>query len=214
MSALDIPKTDVEGLSILREMPDASLGVLIANIEKSPTVTELPGVSPDDTKHAVDTLNTLYTIRAFNDVTTETFIEDICESLIESGDLKPNEEARLRERLSRLLEIELLKISAKAATLQTEHERLLCSARVLTDARPVYGASASDKPAAMIITHELKLTFHEGPRGTLQEIYIGLGPGELEELRSQLQRAEEKAKSLREALRPTQIIFFEPKTKH
>lgn len=207
---LEIPKEDVEGLATLREMPEESFNVFILGIERDdPIISDIPSVSPEDVKRAVATLKTMYAIRTVGEVDTQTFISDICNALREQDALQPNDEHRLRERLERLLNIERLQIGAKASILRTEHERLFCSARILTDARPVYGEDVTKAPVGMVITHELKLTYHEGPKGALQDLYIGLNSKEIGELQEQLRRAEDKAKSLREALRPSQIRFID-----
>src|SRR5258708_22774066 len=181
-------------------MPAAALNALVLELERSPSSPSIANVSPDDIRQAVDALNTMYTIRAFNEVPTEEFIDDVCEALREYGELKAAEEPRFHERLTRLLDIESLSIAAKGAALQSEHEHLFCSARVLTDARPVYGKSVTHPPVAMIITHELKLSYHEGPGGRVREFYIGLHSGDIVALQEHLQRAEDKAKSLLTAL--------------
>jgi hypothetical protein len=191
-------------------MPDVTLNAFILEIERSPDSPSVPNLSPSDTGQALDALNTMYTIRAFNEVSLDEFIDDVCEALREYGELKPPEEIRFRERLTRLLDIESLSIAAKGAALQSEHEHLFCSARVLTDARPVYGKSVTNPPAAMIITHELKLSYHEGPGGRVREFYIGLGSGDLAVLQEHLQRAGDKAKSLRTALEMSKLKFIDP----
>jgi hypothetical protein len=210
LAELEIPKSDRDGLARWRELPEESVSAFISEIQKSPTSRAIPGLSSEDAKQAVASLNSLYTIRAFNDVSTESFIDDVCEALAEADELPHAEEKMFRSRLQRLLEISPLKVAAKAANLHTEHERLLCYARVLTDARPVFGDIVSTGPEAIIITHELKLTFHEGPRGALQEIYIGRGSIGALQLQQLLQRAEEKAKSIREAFSASKIKFLDP----
>ena len=210
MAELSIPKSDRAGLAILRDMPDSALNTLLLEVGRSPaTVPTVPNLPPSDAEKAMDALNTMYTIRAFSEVSTEEFIADVCEALREYNELKPSEEPVFRERLARLLDIEAFSIAAKAASLQSEHEHLFCSARVLTDARPVYGKNASDPPVAMIISHVLKLSYHEAA-GRLREFYIGLGSNDMAELREVLKRADTKAKSLRDALGPSKIKFIDP----
>ena len=43
--------------------------------------------------------------------------------------------------------------------LRDDHEWVFYYARILTDARPVYGADPSAAPSAVIISHTLKLSF-------------------------------------------------------
>jgi len=211
LAELSIPKSNRLGLAILREMPDDVLKALLIAIEKSPSsVPVIPDVSSQDAEQVKDALDTMYAIRAYNEVSLEEFISDVCEALRENDELKPQEEPQFRERLTKLLDIEALSIAAKALALQTEHEHLFCSARILTDARPVYGKSVSESPAAMIITHMLKLSYHEGGAGRLNEFYIGLGSNDIAELRSVLDRADEKEKSLRATFDSSKIRFIDP----
>lgn len=210
MPVLAIPKSDRAGLAILRELPDATLNALILEVERSPNPSSIANLSPDDTTQAVDALNTMYTIRAFNEVPTQEFIDDVCDALREYGELKPAEEPSFRERLARLLDIESLNVAAKGAALQSEHEHVFCSARILTDARPVYGKNPKEPPAAMIITHALKLSYHEGPGGRIREFYVGLGSRDIAELQEVLQRAEDKTKSLRAAIDISKVKFIDP----
>jgi hypothetical protein len=191
-------------------MPEATLDALIPELERSPVPSSISNLSVDAAKHALDALNTMYTIRAFNEVPTQEFIDDVCDSLRESGDLEPADEPNFRNRLAKLLDIGSLNIAAKGAALQSEHEHVFCSARVLTDARPVYGNNVSDPPVAMIITHALKLSYHEGPGGKIREFYVGLGSKDITELQVALQRAEDKTKSLRAAIDLSKVKFIDP----
>jgi hypothetical protein len=209
LPGLTIPKTDRDGIAILREMPNDTLSLFLSKVEKSPYVVPVvSGLSPQDAEQAFDSLNTMYTIQAFNEVSTDEFIDDVCEALQAHGELGSAQESPFRERLARLLDIEALGVAAKGASLQSEHEHLFCSARVITDARPVYGKNVTDTPVAMIITHMLKFSYHEAT-GRLQEFYIGLGSGDIRELKDALTRAEEKTKSLRAAIDP-KVKFIDP----
>jgi hypothetical protein len=209
LSELSIPKTDRAGLAILRELQEAAFNALLAEIERSPgSVPTVPGLSPNDAERAVDALNTMYTIRAFSEVSTDGFISDVCAALREYNELTPIDEPVFRERLGRLLDIEALSIAAKAASLQSEYEHLFCSARVLTDARPVYGKDPQAPPAAMIITHALKISYHEAT-GRLKEFYVGLGSSDITEFQEVLKRAEDKAISLR-AVFDAKVKFIDP----
>jgi len=207
---LNIPQRDRSGLAIWREMPEETLNALISELERSPTPSSITNLPADVAEQALDALNTMYTIRAFNEVPTQEFIDDVCDALREYGDIEEAEEPNFRKLLAKLLDIEPLNVAAKGAALQSEHEHVFCSARVLTDARPVYGKDVSDPPIAMIITHALKLSYHEGPAGRIREFYVGLGSKDIAELQQVLQRAEEKTKSLRAAIDLSKVKFIDP----
>jgi len=210
LPVLAIPTNDRAGLAIWREMPDATFNALVLELDRSPSSPSVTNVSPDDIRQALDSLKTMYTIRAFNEVPTQEFIDDVCDALREYGELKLATEPQFRERLARLLDIESFNVAAKGAALQSEHEHVFCSARVLTDARPVYGKDPKEPPVAMIITHALKLSYHEGPGGRIREFYVGLGSHDIAELQEVLLRAEDKTKSLRAAIDISKVKFIDP----
>lgn len=210
MPILNIPPDDRLGLAILREMPDEVFQSLIIEVNQSAaSIPTVKGLSPGDAEQVMDAVNSLARVRAYADVDVEEFASDVCESLVKYEELKPTEGFRFRGRLATLLGIEGLNLAAKAFSLLGEHERLFCSARIITDARPVYGSSVSDPPAAVAITHILKIDYH-GAGGHLDEIYIGLGSNDLKELRSVLDRAEGKAKSLQAVFEKSKIKFIDP----
>ena len=210
MPALNIEKHDQRGLAILRKMSEDAFQSLFLDLGRSPgvlpTAKDLP---PDDVRLAKDALSRMYQIREYADVPLEEFVSDICESLVEYNELKIDDIPRFHTRLSKALDVETLKIAAKAITLLNEHERLFCSVRIVTDARPVYGKSVSGAPDAMVITHILKIDYHVAG-GRLDEIYIGLGSKDIQELREALNRAEDKAKSLQATFEASKMRFIDP----
>ena len=213
MPRLDIPESDRNALVVLRDLLPDTFSQLLLEIERSPeSIPDVAGVSHKDAKQLMDVLNDMHRIRAFSEVEIDRFVSDICEALREHDELKESDEPKLRERLVRVLEIETLAIDAKASILQTEHEHRFCSARILTDARPVYGQSqsASDPPPAMIVTHTLKVSYHEGPRGSLNDIYFSLGSKDLAELLSLMHRAQDKAKSLPKTFDTSKTRLIDP----
>ena len=212
MPGLSIPKSDRAGLAILGEMQDDAFDKLVAELERSPdSVPSVEGLSQADVQQAFHAINSIFQVRLFNDVPVEDFIDDLCESLREHNQL--GAETRFRERLARVLGIDSLSVAVKALALHLEHEHVFCSARIVTDARPVYRNGPEEPPAAMIVTHMLKLTYHEaGAVGRLKEFYIGLGSLDLEELRDRLERAEAKARSLKAVFDASGIKFIDPQS--
>jgi len=209
LSTLNVPKNDRLALAILRELPEDAFNQLLAELERSPTaVPKLSNLSADDTESVFDVITSLYRVRG--EVPNEEFIEDLCESLFEHNDLPRAAEPAFRERLARVLDIEALSIAGKAIALHAEYDNLFCSARILTDARPVYGKNPSDPPEAMIINHTLKLDYHTGASGHIAEFYIALGSQDIQELQQILLRAEEKAKSLGAVIAKANIRVIDP----
>lgn len=200
------------GIAVLREMPDEMFNKLVAELEHSPAaVPSIEGLSPEDAEKAFDAINSMYRVRLFGNISLEEFVDDLCESLREHEELDGSDAPRVRERLTRVLSIESLNVAIKALSLHLEHQHVFCSARIVTDARPIYRDGPEQTPAAMIVTHMLKLSYHEaGAAGHLKEFYIGLGSLDLDDLRDALDRAEMKAKSLKAVFDGCGIKFIDP----
>src|ERR1700676_3830276 len=93
----------------------------------------------------------LYAALASSDLSTEVFVEEICEAMAESKrkDLNFDDEAdrdRFKHRLITLLKIDSFGIASKALSLKSDCDHVFCTGRILTDARPVYGADVSTAP--------------------------------------------------------------------
>lgn len=192
-------------------MPDDTFASAILQLEHSPdAVPSLSNISSDDAAAIKRVIEMMYNVRTYSDVGVEEFADDVCDALIEVGQLQLADVAKFRERLARILSIDSLNVASKAVLLHNEHEHDFCSARILTDVRPVFGDDPGLPPAGVIIVHTLKLSYHEGAGGRLQEIYMSLGSHDIQELRDVLNRAETKAATLRASLEPTSLRIIDP----
>jgi len=190
-------------------MPEAELAAFLLSIERFPqSIPTIEGIASEDLQQAKESLDNMYGIRAYYDIPLEQFIDDICDALREHKELTHQDEPGFRDRLARLLDIDALVVAAKATALQQENERNFCRVRIVTDARPVYANGASEPPAAMVITHTMKLSYHEGAGGHIKDFYVSLTTEELSEVADGLKRAEAKAKSLRETFAAARVKFL------
>lgn len=214
MPDLSIPKEDRRGLAILRQIPDKAFHSIMLKLDRSPgSSPKIDSLSAKDSELLFDAIKTLYRVHAHHDeISLDEFVSDICEALRELSELSIDQEPRFRDRLEKVLKIDALRIAAKAISIGHEYEHLFCRARIITDARPVYGDNVSESPAAMVVTHHLKITYHGAP-SELKEIFIGLGSEDIRELRTVLDRAEEKAKSLQAAFGAAKLKFIDPQQK-
>ncbi len=100
----------------------------------------------------------------------------------------------LVKRLTSLLDNDAsLGVTAKASDVMTEHERIFCEARILSDIRPVFSGDPATASAAVII-HNLQLGFHS--EGKHHEIYVALDTADIQTLKDVLVRAEKKTAAL------------------
>jgi len=71
---------------------------------------------------------------------------------------------------------------------------LYCDAKILSDIRPVFGDDLSEGPISAVITHTLKLAYHEG--GEHKEFFIVMDQQDLITLFEVIDRAHEKEQAL------------------
>jgi hypothetical protein len=192
-------------------MPSASLDAVLTALEKSPdTIPSVPNLSAEDAQQLKDSLDVMYAVRAYHDVPLDQFVSDISEAMKINKELDATTESSFRQRVTKLLDLAPLRVSAKAAMLHAEHEHSFCTTRILTDIRPIYDDGAKGPPSGAIITHTLKLSFHEGDSGDLREIYVAMGSDDISELRTVLDRALDKAIGLRKVLEAAQVRYIDP----
>jgi hypothetical protein len=192
-------------------MSEEAFAAAIIELEQSPdSAPAIPGISGRDAEAFKDAVDSMYSVRAYAEVPLEEFVSDVCESLTDEDELPPKEQPPFRHRLLRVLSIDSLNVASKAGLLQNEFERDFCEARILTDVRPIFGEDVNTPPAAMIISHTLKISFHEGGGRRVNEVYFCMGSRDIAQLRSVLDRAEAKAKSIRAALKPTKLRLIDP----
>jgi hypothetical protein len=163
-------------------------------------------------RNIVEVLTSLRQLRSRTNASAEKVARDVYDALqAEEGSPGLGERAdQLKVRLGKSLALETLDIlTSKAKELQTDAERIFCEARILTDLRPVFGQEV-DSPKAMIVVHALKLAYHDGATGRLEEIFVALDDEDVRRLKLVAERAERKSKSLLSRLEAAGIKTIDP----
>lgn len=210
--ALEIPKEDTGSLAIIRDLPSASIEKFIAALTSAAPISNpeemaehltkrVPSIPVAKLTRVVETLYTLYYIRELSGVAHSRFIEDLTESVRRSPHLQvPQKDLpKLRSMLEKLMGVETLRTVAKGARLQRDGERLYCESKILSDIRPVFAADAAAPPVGAVLTHTLKLAYHEG--GDHKEFHIILDSEDLIAISEVILRAQKKEKGLRDLLK-------------
>ncbi len=146
------------------------------------------------------------------DIGTEEFISSLTEGLENTHKEEWTEKDRagwndIKEALKLLLSSDTaISLGAKAGELLLDQQLLLCSSRVITDARPVFNDSA-EQLKGILPYHTLVLRCHEGNNN--RDMHIALDSDDLVLLRQQLERAEQKEKLLNSTLREAGLIIIE-----
>lgn len=167
----------------------ASLAMCVAG------ATDLDG---DDVDAITRLLAMLYTLRDRGRTPRDEFLSDVELAAKETGEsslISPSVDwGDARKRIGDLLDVQPLALTAKSFDVLSEHERMFCDARILTDIRPVFAVDVDHEPDALVLVHELRLSYHQA--GEMKAVYIAMDSGDLRELYEVLERAFKKERSI------------------
>lgn len=216
MPQLDIAPEDRKAIATVKTLTPSVLDKFISALKSAKPVAHphdmaeqiagrVPMIPEDSIRRMLETLYTLYYIRDLSGVRPAPFLDDLMDAAIRSSELhlSPDDVRKLRSMLERLLNIETLKIVAKASRLQRDGERLYCASKILSDIRPVFKPNPSVQPEGAVITHTLKVGYHEGRDHV--EIQIVLDSNDLDKLAEVVRRAQMKDKTLRSFLKRSKL---------
>ena len=218
MALLTIPAEHQVGLVKLQALSDPTASRLLSALAFAAEKKQSAYLSPEDLapieglqreqlEQILDAVSGVQHARAYAETPLDEFVKDVSETMRSAVHLNfPTPEGAIRqfeERLRKFLDIAAFARAAKGDILMYEHERTVHGLRILTDARPIFGNSVEEPPEAVAIVHTLKIAYHRG--GRLEEEYFAFDEIDLEELREIVERAELKAKSLRAALKKSDL---------
>lgn len=217
--ALEIPKDEVGGVIELVKLDERPIDQLFEALSAAPKLSDsdemaeivarsVPAVSKSQVSKILSTLYGLYYIRELSDVEPDEFLDDVMESVAENPYIEPAlrepQLGLLKNRLGKLLKIETLLVIAKAARLQRDGERLYCESKILSDVRPVFGEDPTTRPPGAVITHTLKIAYHE--MGKHGNFHVVLDSVDLKALKEVIDRAITKDETLRSFLKEANLI--------
>ncbi|HWI17957.1 MAG TPA: hypothetical protein VNT81_09435 [Vicinamibacterales bacterium] len=202
LSELDQPSFDALIAALNSAKPCASIEELLRQVASidAPSL----GFSP--------ILGTVIGLRALVDssqlpVTTEELGRQIAADAVRRKVIPDTSEETFASRLTRLLDVRSLAVTAKAYALLGEHQHPFSDVRIVTDVRPLFwNESESPLLQAHMIVHNLRLEDREG-----DSFYFALTETNLVALQKAIDRALVKSKVLRESIATTGIDCVEPK---
>lgn len=215
-SSLRIPPRYLPGIRAIVRLTDegaAQLHVVLQEVPRHLTserlARQIAAAAPelaDDAAEVTEAVLSLVALLPEEAPATARLARDVSES----PDLELDAEARaiLAERLSGLLSIDALQVSARALDVITEYERVFHDARILTDVRPVFRSDPSQGPAAAAVVATLKVDFHEADR-SLSSAYFAMDHSDLLLLRDVIDRAIAKTESLKRLIERLDIPYWE-----
>jgi hypothetical protein len=208
LASLKIPDQILPGVAVLNDIPEESYTKFLSALQQSPTTfstrkelvawiaPQTPEISSGDIEKIIDSLSAFYRVLQRAKISVADLVQDVLVSTKRKA-IKIDD-GTLSERLLSLIPIDSLNvIEMKAKELQMQGERLLVEARVITDARPIFGDTIGDSPVAMVVIQSLKLRFFEPGTGEFKDLHFSLDGADIRSLKETLDRAEEKARSLK-----------------
>jgi len=223
VAKLTIPSRYREGVFKISQLEESKVkeihGVLNTIITASGTndsdvvdaVAAIPQAGRKDSLKIAQALVALYGVRAGSELSLQDFVEEISDAMesIEEAEWRISQADRKQfsEKLLELLSAEAFSLASKAADLQTDDERSFCSARILTDLRPVFGPRIEDGPKGMLIVHLLKLRFHQSSQRKHDEFYVSLDGDDLKTLKKIIERAESKSTVIKSSIRNAPFLL-------
>lgn len=219
MASFRIPKAHHAGLAKLLALEEASKQRLLSALRDFPLasnpdalskrVSSETGIPLDDVSSIITVLVSLSSVHIYLDLPTTELAKQVCEAMIESGDkelgLMADTRPQFADYLSGLLEARSLVISSRVVDVWAEHEHALCSVRIFTDLRPVFGEENAVLAAGIV--HMLKLAYHE--RDGVKEIYIAMDDDDIDKLIDALEYASVRSENLKSILSEAKITQFE-----
>jgi hypothetical protein len=223
-SRLRIPPSQVAGLAALIGLTEVQREELLRSLQSTNPTIDLEDLSRtlststsldfDSMSAIVDALVSLHGVRENFGLDVAELVSRLQLAIEESHNdaLQPKGDwSEFQQFLSKLLSGDGgLTLTAKALYIAREHQNLFCTARVLTDLRPVFGEHIEEAPAALVPVHTLRITYHEGA-GPTKDFFVALDRADLMELSALLERAIKKEQSLKKLTEEKGVTLLEVK---
>ncbi len=219
MPKLSIPDVYMAALDRLASMPEGDVVALrdaLSNIGitlKPPSLLAQVRAQikspPPDLDEIIKMLVGLSSARATGEVSVDELATDVAGSVgLHRDKPKDYDQSTFVKRLTSLLGVESMALSARATDIQHDYAKVFTSARIISDIRSVFGIDKVDPVAAMIV-HNFKVSYYEG--GRIRQVFFALDNEDLATLRKVLDRAELKTTQLEQMIKRSGTQYLESK---
>lgn len=135
------------------------------------------------------------------------FMEDFLAALTEKADKTLEPHPNFEEEMSAIFHS--LEQRIKAVRLAHKREALVSETKILTDIRPVFNSGKIETVRSLTILHTLSIDFQKN--GKEEKTYLAMNNDDLQELKQQIIRAEQKEQVLRATFEEVNIDFVDIK---
>lgn len=222
MGTLRIPAPDRTAIAIIAKLDDGPFDELVSLLQNAPCSIDpakvveklLPSageVLSKDLPQIAELTWRLYSVKEGRGGSTADFIQDVSTAMERGESTSPSLDkssiSRLQARLARLLELDTVRVSARAADLRLETANIFEGARLLTDLRPVFGQQHDAPLLGALIQNTLKITYWS--EGKSSDIFLSLDRNDLKTLKEIIDRAENKSEKLADFLKQSNVNNFD-----
>jgi hypothetical protein len=157
-------------------------------------------VSEAPSRRGAELVTELYSLIGLN-VTHGWPIEEVLDKATSSRtvELEDKQKEILRRRLIELSMSPIVNKLARAANVYSEHAKLLHTAQVISDIRPVFDDASDGSIVGAVIAHTLILNYHSA--SGREELYVALDDVDLEELADAIARARSQSQQLEKLIK-------------
>jgi hypothetical protein len=220
---LRIPAWQIPALTVLVGLTPEQRIELLRAVSTAPPAVDIDdfgdrlagstSIDADSLSKILDFLVSLHSVRESFSAPTAEFVGALRQAIesLRIDALIPSDWASFEKSVVDLLSVEGgLTLTAKAISVSQEYQNLFCTARMLTDLRPIFGLNVQQEPSALVPVHTLKVTYHEGT--ATKDFFVSLDQANINDLIAILQRALTKEESLRKLTKEKGITLLEVTT--
>lgn len=169
-----------------------------------------PKIKLDKNKIAgiVAMLASLY--RTMEDTPIDEFVDDVYDAAITLEKISTIEIEwdDIKKDFKTALSNDSFGVTSKAMDILGHYPNTYCSARLVTDIRPVFGQNTNECPPASFVVHTLRISSHQDDSDT-KDYYVTLDSQDLHELRRIIDRALMKETTLKSVIDDTKMQYID-----
>ena len=195
--------------SVFESMVKAIATIPIKTYPESTLLTaikKVKSINGEDAKILRDFLVPFCVNHSSSDKEALQYVESIRSLEVELGISKKDWDI-VKSRLTTILNVKPLILSAKATAILHEYERTFGRTRVLTDIRPIFDTTKDANLEAGIVIHTLNIHYHQ--EGEHKDFFVTLDDNDLDMLIFALERAKAKAQNLKQHLKKTKLMCID-----
>ncbi len=170
-------------------------------------ISHVRNISSDDVGAITDAVLGLCMNRAGFDKETTVYVEDLGQSIERPLKLAKDGWSLLKNRLVQILNIKPLVTATKATSILLEYDHIFGTARILTDARPIFDVKVTSAPSAAVVVHNLCIHYQQD--GGHKIFFVAMDDNDIQTLIETLDRAKVKSQYLKKTLADAGVICIE-----